>query len=70
MLKQIGMSAGAMKGNGTSRDFKAFLHGRRDGEVAIVNVSPKVKAGKREVIDKKFSDSEQFKATEEAEIKE
>jgi hypothetical protein len=52
------------------RDFKAFLHGRRDGEVAVVNLSPKVKVGRREVIDKKFSDSEQFKATEEAEIKE
>jgi hypothetical protein len=44
MLKQIGMSAGVMKGYGTSRDFKAFLHGRRDGEVAVVNLSPKVKA--------------------------
>jgi hypothetical protein len=52
------------------RDFNAYLHGRRDGEIAVVNVSPKVKAGRREIIDKKFTGSEQFKATEEAEIKE
>jgi hypothetical protein len=52
------------------RDFTAVLHGRRDGEVAVRNVRPKLTAGKREVIDKKFTDTEQFKETEEAEIKE
>jgi hypothetical protein len=52
------------------RDVKATLHGKRDGEVIVRNVKPKITAGKREVIDKKFSDSEQFKSTEEGEIKE
>jgi hypothetical protein len=52
------------------RDFMATLHGRREGEVAVSNVKPKVRAGKREVVDKKFADSEQFKASEEGEISE
>jgi hypothetical protein len=34
------------------RDFKAVLHGKRDGEVAVRNVKPKVIKGRREAIDK------------------
>jgi hypothetical protein len=41
------------------------LHGKRDGEVAVRNVKPKIIKGKREVIDEQFTDSEQFKSTEE-----
>jgi hypothetical protein len=52
------------------RDFMAVLHGHRDGEVAVRNVKPKVTEGEREVVDKKFTDSEQFKETKEGEIKE
>jgi hypothetical protein len=52
------------------RDFVATLHGRREGEVIVKNVKPKITAGKREVIDKKFTENEQFKATEEGEISE
>jgi hypothetical protein len=52
------------------RDFDAILHGRRDGEVIVRNVKPKITAGKREVVDKKFTESEQFKETQEGEIKE
>jgi hypothetical protein len=32
------------------RDFNAVLHGKRDGEVIVRNVKPKVLKGKREVI--------------------
>jgi hypothetical protein len=52
------------------RDFKKTLHGKMDGEVAVRNVKPKITAGRREVIDKKFAGIEQFKETEEASIKE
>jgi hypothetical protein len=38
--------------------------------VAVRNVKPKITADKREVVDKKFTGSEQFKETEEGEIKE
>jgi hypothetical protein len=30
------------------RDFKAVLHGKREGEVAVRNVKPKVVVGSRE----------------------
>jgi hypothetical protein len=33
------------------RDAKAMLRGKRDGKVAIENTSPKVTAGRREVVD-------------------
>jgi hypothetical protein len=52
------------------RDFNATLHGKRDGEVAVRNIKPKVSAGVHEVVDKKFSDSEQFKETIEGGVKE
>jgi hypothetical protein len=52
------------------RDFNAYLHGKRDGEITVRNVKPKIQAGEHEVIDKKFSGSEQIKETKEAEIKE
>jgi hypothetical protein len=52
------------------RDASALMHGKREGEIIIRNVKPKITAGKREVIDKKFTDSEQFKDTTEGEIKE
>jgi hypothetical protein len=42
------------------------LHGKRDGEVAVRNVKPKIIKGVRDVIDKKFASSGQFKSTEEA----
>jgi hypothetical protein len=52
------------------RDINAFLHGKHDGEVIIRNEKLKIQAGKREVIDKKFTDSEQFKETKEADFNE
>jgi hypothetical protein len=52
------------------RDVKATLPGKRDGEAIIRNVKPKVIAGKREVIDKKFSEDDKFKETLEEKIKE
>jgi hypothetical protein len=52
------------------RDFDAYLHGKRDGVITVSNLRPKIQAGEHEVIDKKFTESEQFKASEEGEIKE
>jgi hypothetical protein len=36
-------------------DFKAVLHGKREGEVAVRNVKPKVVKGRREVVDEEFT---------------
>jgi hypothetical protein len=52
------------------RDFKKALRGEIDGEVAVRSVKPKIQAGEREVIDKKFTSSERIKDTKEAEIDE
>jgi len=54
----------------TKRDFNALLHGKRDGKIVIENIKPKTTAGVHKIIDEKFTDTEQFKETEEGEIKE
>ena len=48
----------------------ALLHGKKDGKIVIENIKPKISGGKHKVIDEKFTDSAQYKETEEAEIKE
>jgi hypothetical protein len=52
------------------RDANALMHGRKDGEVIIKNVRPKITGGKREVIDETFKDSASFKESEGGSIKE
>ena len=52
------------------RDVDALLRGRKDGEVIIKNLKPKVSGGKHEVIDETFRDSAEFKETEQGSIKE
>jgi hypothetical protein len=43
---------------------------RRDAEIAVRNVKPKITAGGREVTGKEINESGQFKETEEGKIKE
>jgi hypothetical protein len=52
------------------RDANALMHGRKDGEVIIKNVRPKITGGKREVIDETFKDSASFKESAEGGFKE
>jgi hypothetical protein len=52
------------------RDAKAYLHGKKDGKIVIENIKPKISGGKHKVIDEHFTDTAQYKETEEAEIKE
>ena len=52
------------------RDFKALQRGTKDGKMVIENISPKMTGGVHKVIDEKFTDSTQYKETEEGEIKE
>jgi hypothetical protein len=47
------------------RDLHALIHGKKDGKIVIENVKPKLAGGVRKVVDERFSDSEQFKETEE-----
>ncbi|GBU27639.1 hypothetical protein R84B8_01174 [Treponema sp. R8-4-B8] len=52
------------------RDFNSLLHGRHDGKLVIENIKPKMKGGKRKIIDETFKDTAQFRETEDAEITE
>ena len=52
------------------RDFKGLESGKHDGVLFIENEKPKMTGGKRKIIDEKFSDSAEFKESEEGEIKE
>jgi hypothetical protein len=52
------------------RDFNSLLHGKKDGRLVIENITPKITAGKRKVIDQTFRDNIQFQDTEEADFKE
>jgi hypothetical protein len=52
------------------RDGKAIASGKKDGKVVIENVSPKMTGGVHKVVDETFSDSEQYKETDQGEIKE
>jgi hypothetical protein len=54
----------------TKRDVNALLDGKRDGKIVIENIKPKATGGVRKVIDERFSDSAQFRETEEGEIRE
>ena len=54
----------------TLRDFKALQHGKKDGKIVIENISPKVSKGKHIIIDETFKDTDQYKETDEGEIKE
>jgi hypothetical protein len=47
------------------RDVNALLHGKRDGQIVIKNVSPKVTAGRREVVDESYDDNARIKKIEE-----
>jgi hypothetical protein len=77
-LKSFFSSRGARLENGNEeptdkelmRDFNKLLHGKMDGEIDIRNVKPKVIAGERQIIDKKFTESESVKETKEASFKE
>ena len=52
------------------RDANAVMKGKKEGEVVFKNTSPKVTAGKREIIDETYKGSASFKETEEGSIKE
>jgi hypothetical protein len=52
------------------RDVKALLKGKKDGKVVVENIKPKMTGGKHKVIDEKFTDSAEFKETEEGKIEE
>ena len=51
------------------RDMNALLHGKKDGKIVIENIKPKISGGKHKVIDEHFTDTAQYRETEEAEIK-
>jgi hypothetical protein len=50
------------------RDIDSLLRGRKDGKVVVENVRPKLSGGARKVVDEHFTDSGQFKETEEGEV--
>ena len=52
------------------KDAKALIKGKKDGKMVIENIKPKMTGGKHKVIDEKFSDSAQFKETDEGSITE
>jgi hypothetical protein len=52
------------------RDVDALLHGRKDGEIIIKNVSPKASGGKHEVIDETFKNTASFKESDKGSISE
>jgi hypothetical protein len=52
------------------KDFKGLEHGKHDGILVIENEKPKMTGGIHKVIDKKFTDSAEFKDTIEGEVKE
>jgi len=52
------------------RDFKGALKGKKDAEILIENVKPKLTGGVHKVIDEEFKDDVKFKETDEGEIKE
>jgi hypothetical protein len=54
----------------TKRDGNALMKGKKDGEIIIKNISPKIMRGTREIIDRTFNDSASFKETDEGGIKE
>jgi hypothetical protein len=53
----------------TKRDINSLLHGKKDGEVIIRNISPKITGGTHEIIDETFKSNASFKETDEASIK-
>jgi len=52
------------------RDAKALINGKRDGKIVIENINLKTSAGKYKVVDQKFTDSAEFKETEDAKFEE
>jgi hypothetical protein len=52
------------------RDFKGLNSGKHDGKLIIENEKPKLIGGKRKIIDERFSDTAQFRESEDGEIKE
>jgi hypothetical protein len=51
------------------RDINSLLHGKRDGKVVVENIKPKTTGGARKVVDEHFTESAQYKESEEGEIK-
>jgi hypothetical protein len=54
----------------TKRDINSLIRGKKDGEIVIKNISPKVTGGGRRLIDRSFKDSARFKETDEADYRE
>jgi hypothetical protein len=52
------------------RDLHALLHGKADGKIVVENISPKVRAGARKVIDEVRKGRAAARITEEEDIKE
>jgi len=52
------------------RDFKGLNSGKHDGKLIIENEKPKLIGGKRKIIDERFSDTAQFRESEDGSIKE
>ena len=52
------------------RDVKALLKGKKDGKIVVENIKPKITGGKHKVIDEHFTDSAEFKETDDAKIEE
>jgi hypothetical protein len=53
----------------TKRDINSLMDGKKDGEIIIRNVSPKLTGGSHEVIDETFKSNASFKETDEGSIK-
>jgi hypothetical protein len=47
------------------RDINSLLRGKKDGKVVVENIKPKTIGGTRKVVDEHFSDTAQYKETEE-----
>jgi hypothetical protein len=52
------------------RDINALMHGKKDGEIIIRNISPKTTGGTHEIIDRTYRDTAEFKETDEGRITE
>jgi hypothetical protein len=63
-----GMAAPTQKK--AKRDINALMKGKKDGEIIIKNISPRMTGGTHEIIDETFRSNTSFKETDEGSVKE
>jgi hypothetical protein len=65
-----GTNGGAPTQKKTKHDMNALMKGKKDGEIIIRNISPKITGGTHEVIDETFTGRASFKETDKGGIRE